>query len=270
MNFFWSGKRMSFMRYLTLASFRHWNPNFPITLWSTAINCQSKTWASKERDDGQYAGPDYMPQVEALNIQRKTWVQPRGGLTHTHASDLFRWELLSTDGGFYCDMDVLWVRSMEPLYAKHQQADAIFCMECGGTLCAIGFFGASSGCPIFGDIRTAALRNYTPGLYESAGAVSVSRAAGLDHDVHAGQKIVPAFCKRYPELRIVQVPDETLYHFDCNTYPAIYDTTAEVPEGVVGIHWFGGAQASQKWNNLLTADNLHEFDNTFCKYARML
>lgn len=267
-NFFWSGPRMSFMRYLTLASFRRWNPDFSMVLWSPATPCIGKTWHSFELDDTGYTGPDYMPMLDALDIERKTWTPSASNLSHSHASDLFQWELLSTTGGFYADMDILWVRSMKPLYEQYKDVDSLFCLERNGEVCAIGFFGASPACPVFKDIHAASLKHYSPRGYETAGALAVYCAAGSNGYIYPGSKVLNAFRARYPQLTISQAPDETLYYFNCDTYPGIFETSVELPKVSVGLHWFGGGPCSQKWNRLLTADNFRDYDNTFTRYCQ--
>jgi hypothetical protein len=263
--FFWSGPRMSFMRYLTLRSFRHQNPDWQMTLYSPDTPCADKTWATVEQDDSGYSGADCTSMVDALSVERKTWTAPLPGLSHSHASDLFEWDLLATVGGFYSDMDVLWLRPIEPLYQQHRAADALFSLEDGGTVCPIGFFAASQGCPIFQDIRTTALSEYMPQGYETAGTLALYRAAGLTCYTDPASKVLDAFRHRYPGVNIAVAPDETLYCYGTSTHPAIFQTTARVPNTAIGLHWFGGSPISQEWNRKLTAENWRNFDNIFTR-----
>jgi hypothetical protein len=268
-NFFWSGQRMSYMRYLTLYSFRYWNPHFTIVLWSPESPCKNKTWTTLELDDSEYIGMDYMPQLDTLNIERRTWESPFSSISHSQASDLFEWHLLSTEGGFYADMDILWIKSMAEIYAASSYADAIFCLERDGQDFAIGFFGSSQACPIFKDIYNMAIKNYNPNGYETAGTLAAK--ATINPEVKlTGTEVVNAFHRIYPELNVVRLPDETLYPFHCKNFQGIFNTETTVSKHCIGIHWFGGGIISQKWNRILTKDNIHDYKNTFTKYANCI
>lgn len=268
MNFFWSGPRMTFMRYMTLRSFRHWNPNFPMVLW-TADSCHGKSWNSTEMDDSECNNNDYSHLVDALQIERKTWTPPFNPISHTHASDLFRWWLLSTIGGLYADMDILWLNPIDTIHKNYLNSDSLCCMECNSSMFAIGFFGSSPNCPMFQDIYAKAIKNYSSHTYESAGAIAVYQSA---NNAKSARAVLGYFRIKYPTIRIVQLPDNAFYYFNCRTYPTIYTNTVKMPSQCLGLHWFGGGPASQQWNQLLTQENYTEYHNTFthhcCKVLR--
>ena len=262
MNFCWSGSRMTFMRYMTLYSFRKLNPNFRIILWSPSSPCRGKTWVSSEVDDDSYQGENYLPRIEDLKIERKTWSPMFEGLSHSQASDLFEWQLLSTIGGIYCDMDVLWLMPLESIRQAYWNSDVLYCLENNGQMFAIGFFGASPRCTMFQDIYHSAIRNYVPERYESAGISAAYLSTGRAHSAAA---TINYFKSKYPGLSISRLPDVSLYPFDCRNYPKIFTSTMDVSDRCLGLHWFGGGPVSQQWNRLLTAKNYKNYDNTFTR-----
>lgn len=262
MNFFWSGPRMTFMRYMTLYSFRHWNPNFRMVLWHPSDPCMGKTWSSVELDDTGYSGEDYLPRIENLNIDRRAWSPMFEGLSHSQASDLFEWHLLSTIGGLYCDMDVLWLQPIESIREAFWRSDVLYCLESDGKMFAIGLLGASPRCPMYQDIYLSAIRNYNPDRYESAGTFAVYKSTG---GAYKGLSVIECYKTRYPGLSISRLPDISLYQFDCRSYQQIFTSTTNVSERCLGLHWFGGGPVSQQWNRRLTAKTYKSYDNVFTR-----
>jgi len=65
---FWDGPRMSYMRYLTLATLRCLNPNLDIRLYrpSGFAGLREIAWKSGESQDFDYCGPDYTPRLADL------------------------------------------------------------------------------------------------------------------------------------------------------------------------------------------------------------
>ena len=154
MNFFWgNGPHMSFMRWLTLRSFRSCNPNWDIILHEPPAPCPSKTWTTHEEDDFGFNGENYYDHINDLRIERRSWTPPGPRMSAAHASDFFTWSLLSSQGGYYSDMDVLYVNSMDRVTDGVNDGDAMFCLQNDGM--AIGFLAACPECPIFADVNRA-------------------------------------------------------------------------------------------------------------------
>jgi len=264
MNFFWSGDSMTFMRYMTLYSLRKLNPDFRIVLWSPCYPCQGKTWVSSEVDDEGYCGENYLSKIGSLKIERRVWSPMFERLSHSQASDLFQWQLLSTIGGLYCDMDVLWLKPLESVNKQFWASDVLYCSENNGQMFAIGFFGASPRCKMVQDIYSSAIRNYEPERYESAGISAVYRSTSGGNSAPA---VIDHYRRKYPGMSISRFPDVFIYPFDCHNYPRIFTDSVNVSDKCLGIHWFGGGPISQKWNQLLTDKNYKDYDNTFTRYC---
>ena len=67
-SFFWTG-RMSWLRYLTLWSFRKLNPTWQVNLYYTEGPVAKRNWSLKTTDsDHAYGGPDYFSKLDALDI----------------------------------------------------------------------------------------------------------------------------------------------------------------------------------------------------------
>ena len=259
MGFFWAGPRLSWMRYMTIHSFRHHNPDWRIVLHRIEV-AGRKTWESGETQDAQ-SGPDYTERLKDLDIEVRPWEAPRRGLAPAHASDFCEWEQLGTRGGWFADMDILFVRPMPSV----RHANVVFCLQDG--YMAIGLLGASPGCRLFQEIARRALAGYCAADYQSTGAEAVYKLAKLG--IHwgrvnaPGDKCLARFRADYPDLAIVGLPPETVYPYSCKQINRIFGETNSLPAQCVGIHWFGGNSLSQQWNDRLTHENYREYRNTF-------
>ena len=149
MFFYWSGNNLSWMRYMTLYSFRKFNPDWEIVLYLSDNNNTVKTWNSPEEQDFiNYKGINYLDKITELNIkiEKVIFLDPNNskyvGLSPVHESDLFRYYQLYTNGGFYCDMDVLFFRPIDEFYnyVTQNNFDTIV-YQCSNYM-AIGFLGA--------------------------------------------------------------------------------------------------------------------------------
>jgi len=271
MNFFWDGTPLSWMRYTTLASFRKFNPAWDIHLYRPSVPCHTPRWRTPELDDREYAGRDYMADVDSLGVERKEWKPPLSQLAPAHASDVFQWDILGTIGGWYSDMDVLFTSPMDHAVGIFGNTDAVFCLETGGI--AIGFFGAAPQSPVFQSIYREAVRHNQAGSYQCSGVEAVYRAAGTwppkPNVSIGGYHAMDAFRTKHPGLAIADIPEHAIYHYDWQSFVRLYDADETIPtETCIGLHWFGGSPVSQKWNNLLTADNYTNYKMTFTTYAK--
>lgn len=270
MSFFWGGEHLSWMRYMTLASFRHFHPDWEMRLYTTNSG-KSPSWRSSEREDAsQYRGPDYSDRLASLGVFVIPWECPVPDLSFTHASDVCEWDILASDGGFYADMDVLFVRPID--YDNICHADAVFCLS-GGYM-TIGFMGASAGNALFRIIHTEATQNIDKTRYQFTGAEAFYRFAGLGANWPStqgpGRIVIDSIRKILPRLRVRTLNETDIYPWTYLELDRIFSSSSCVPKCCNAIHWFGASNISQEWNARLTEDNFREFDNTFTQYARKI
>lgn len=208
---------------------------------------------------GKYALDDVARELQAEIVK---WECRYAGKVYPHhASDFMEWEYLSTGGGWYMDMDILFVKPIPQL-----DADAVFCFAADSSVFTIGFIGASMGNPIFQDILSSARMNYNPAYHEATGALAAYAATRTDWRTKSpAQDTLNYFKQKYPKLELATLPDSSIYPFRCET---LFCNNAPLPSGMIGIHWFGGHPISQKWNSLLGEDNWENYDNSFTSAMR--
>jgi len=268
MNFFWADGPMSWLRYLTIKSFRTLNPDWEIKLHRTKTLGAHEKWKTGEvQDYAKYKGVDYSDRLDLLDVG-VFWETPHENLAPAHASDLFQWELLSTEGGFYSDMDILYTKPLD--YKSFVNQDVVSCHSLG--FMTIGFFGASADNPLFKAIRLEAMSSYNGESYQNTGAEAIYRLAGLDpiwgRTRRPGDVAMNKLKKMFSTLDYIELPQETFYPWAWNQIEDLWSSKESLPYNCCGIHWFGGAARSQQMNNLITPGNVAVGNCTLTNYAK--
>lgn len=276
MSFFWAGDRMSWMRYMTLKSFRHFHPDWEMLLYTTNVLNNAAGWSTHDMQDcSEYKGENYMKRLGDLDVKIVDWSPPVvkfPKLVPAQASDICEWEILADGDGFFSDMDILYVAPIP--YETLKKADVVCCLTLG--YMTIGFFGAAAGTKFFEDILIESHTGYSPGRYQSAGAEAIYRLGDLggcwSETVNPGDVAMRKLRKKYPHLDIVELKSEQIYPWSFREVQMIFERNRQVPEDCIGIHWFGASPHAQKWNNTLTADNYQEdkFRSTFTQYVALM
>jgi hypothetical protein len=259
MAFFWVG-RMSWLRWLTLSSFVRFNPDWEVVLYTADGGfVGSKHWKSDNDDDSSYEGPDYWEHIPKQVIIKK--FVPPSVMSAAQMCDLFQWWYLGTEGGFYADMDILWLRPFDETYKTCLSSNAVFCLE--GTILAIGLVGSTPNCPLFKAIYNGA-EIESNADYQHYGTNLLYRVFEIDsgRQPHPGKRFLHLARRIYPNLQIEEIPQNTVYPFIWDEAHKIFERKLPVPNSSVGIHWFGGGPISNKWNRLLTEDSWTNYDNT--------
>ena len=173
-SFYWGGGPLSYLQYLSLASFKHFNPNWEIILYMPKIQSTiSATWDTGEQKD-KFNGPDYLGEAKKiatvvefdfniLNIKKS--------LHEVCKSDIVRWWLLYEYGGLWSDIDILYTKPIDMSIMKYHDTALVF----HGTP-YIGFFMTKAGVKLFKDLYELAVERTTqnPNFnYQAFGAVLI-------------------------------------------------------------------------------------------------
>lgn len=301
---------MSWMRYLTLATFRRLNPNWEMVLYTEKQQrpCPTRPpWSTPERQDflapkrpsctgffvTDYGTPE---RLAALRVRQVAidfnWP---GAANPVYRCDLTRWMALGYIGGFFSDMDIVFVRPMDDVLRCVNRGGASGAAAADGVICfqghepAIGFAAAKNGGSRFYlDVLAAAKRSVAAGYteYQVAGTVAIEAAIGCRLKRGDMQRAYPVECdcaeslslahyltgivgRRYRE-RFLSLSMATVYPWRWTQTREIFDRChRELPGDCVGIHWFAGAKQSQNANGLTTEDNWTGFaENTLLYHAK--
>ena len=258
--FFWANSRMSFLRYMTLYSFRKCNPDWDMVLLlmhddKMVQDSGKKVWRENQ-DFTYYRGPCFLKNlslIKGLQIKRLEDY----GLEFLESypvniiADIFKWKTLSEMGGLVSDMDILYVKPLPSFegvengvfnYLKHSWP--------------IGFL-VSDGGKMFEEaygLSLERLKNLTD--YQSVGPL-------LFHDVMMSKEKNQKYKGQYTVL-----PNELVYPFinrrrlsdDWQEHLSIpFEKEPELPEECIGVHWYGGCDAAKKWMPRLVPEKINKY-----------
>jgi hypothetical protein len=244
-------------------------------LYLSDNNINSKTWNGTEKQDFfSYQGINYLNKIKDLNIIIEKVELPEtmklNNLSPIHESDLYRYYLLYSKGGFYCDMDVLFFRSIDSFYQNiiRNNIDTIL-YQCS-TYVAIGFLGSSINNTFYKDLFEFGIKNFNSNDYQSMGVdLFYSRYGGHRRNPF----IITNIMSRNPNLNIQSISSELIYHFDWTKISYNFSNMVypnNFPKESIGYHWYGGSEISQYHNNIMNENNYREFSNTFSAIAKKI
>ena len=246
MNFHWGDSPMSWLRYMTLASFRKYHPDWEMVLWQTPITA-AKTWQTGEASEA-YDGVDWRDELPALGVDVELTHAPEG-MPVQHAGDIVRWKRLA-EGELYSDMDILYFCALPPILRR----DGISCED--GILRVGLTSGTKDG--VFADVLEVARDNYDPSRYQSVGVEAVYHLA-FGHAVNDVNQAVGmdtlGLLTEVTGKPVYNIPTWWLHPIDSHQI----HNSSSIRNDAVGIHWFGGLYESVRLSDEMTPDNWHQF-----------
>jgi len=278
MMFFWANKEMSWLRFMTLYSFRKLNPSWKITLFLSEPNkVSTKTWGSSEQQDfHNFSGRDNFRNIEDIGIDIRTWkLEDREKATSdttgaSHKSNFFKWQQMANAGGFYSDLDILYVKPFDDFYQKCKNFDTVICHH---GYFSIGLLGSSGNNRFFSDLYEHTFKRYSPHGYQSAGVISLYSLCGK-YDKSSKPNWSTSFkamIDHYEDVSFYNIPMKLVYPWTSSQMKHVFEIEhTSVPNECIGIHWYGGHPLAQKYNNILNEENFQDYKNTYGHFVKGL
>lgn len=256
-NFYWNRETpLSYLRYLTLVTFRHHHPGWKMILWTSASNTAAR-WSGPERQDFNGTGADdYMGEVATLGVKLMTLPGKYDGMAPNYVSDIARWKTID-GGGWFFDLDQVIVRPFDDLC----HADFVTGAGYPGVIYC-GVLGASPSSRVPHIMIDAVAARITSGVtkYCQAGnwlLSSVIRSPEFHRDTEAENHDITPSQFFYPVA-------------DSSEVSAIYDGRITLPASAdnYALHWFGGHPDSQRFNAAYTGAMALTSEDTISRYIR--
>jgi len=231
---YWGGGKLSYLRYLTIETFHHYNPDWEIRLYYPQSFNKKYSWVGKEQ---KYKSKwiDWFPMIDSTVYKMIpiSWDDSiYKNMSEVHRSDYIRLTLLSSIGGLWSDMDILFIKSINQLAIntpKNSDVETVMCTNYYGH--SIGFMMASQNNEVFGNLEQNALKVYDTKEYQSMGA--------------------ELYNKLYPSIEdipnMIQLGMNTVYSYNCSQLKYIFDgkINAEIIDPhTIGLHWYAGGQVA--------------------------
>jgi hypothetical protein len=264
--FFWGNEKMSWMRYMTLYSFRKLNPSWEIILYKAKQKHWQKTWKTNNYQDFFcYNGADYFKKIQSLDIKIEQYKET--DITPSQISNFFKWEILSKNSGVYADMDILWFKPIDSFYEKVREFDTAICQT---QYVSIGLLASSGHNNFFQDLYRNAFKCYNGEYYQTAGIENVYNFLDC---VYRHEEVLNKARAKYTGLNFYNIPMDLIYPFDSKRIEEAFSSPCEIkdlPDETIGYHWYAARRVSQSFNNILTEDNYKEHNTLFSKIIPMI
>lgn len=272
MHLYWGGGNLSYLRYLTAASFRKHNPDWEIVVHtpkkSSTIN---KTWSTHENVD-YYTGPDYLYELQKISNLKFVYYDFDKTIVadshEVHRSDLIRWHILSTTGGLWSDFDIIYTKPMTSLAENNLQysnTDVFLCLldpdEDLIRYYTIGFMMSSPSNVFFKTMYQLSHIKYNPTDYQSIGA-NLLNAHFIDIEE------IKKFC---PILDFYSLNSKCVYSINHHNIAKFYENYKQennkflCDEHIIGFHWYAGSKESKQFESQFSPNSLYSFNNIIRK-----
>tara|TARA_B100001057_G_scaffold367975_1_gene371404 strand:+ start:53 stop:4261 length:4209 start_codon:yes stop_codon:yes gene_type:complete len=254
---YWDGSPLSYLNYLTVVSFNHYNPGWKIIVYMPIERTEGHSWKTHEQKI-KYAGPDYMDKLRRIHnvVIRKVSFNGIGFFDEASEvikSDYFRYHILHKHGGLWSDFDIMYTGSIGDKMSFDEET-IIFKTYIAGDngsgyyVYPIGMFLCQPRSTFFSYLVSKCVENYDPNEYQSIGAVMLSRLAEE---------------RALETIEGVRACNEDYYlpwaYNQLEQFLGYGHVDNVLPDANVGIHWFNGADRSKRYAIELE-DRLNNFE----------
>jgi len=241
-HFYWGGEKLSFLRYLSIYSFRKQNPDWKIKLHiPEVLGTIVPTWKTLEQKISksiQNNVSNCFDLIHDLNVEFVKHNFDKYGFSNTahevHKSDFLRWILLSGEGGVWSDMDILYVQPINYMIdnndLNNKTHTGVCCYDDG--IYAIGFLMSSQNNDFYKKISNLAIKKFKAKDYQSMGNKLFTRNENALH-----------------------INVQTVYSIQNIDFFLNYNLNVEDYYNAIGFHWYGGHPKTANLENTITTLN---------------
>ena len=239
----WSGAKLSYLRYLTFKSLRHFHPHSRIQLFTNKkFNKKGNAGITDLEFLTNSTQLDYMPKLKELGVEIvDTNFGPK--LFCYQQADMYRWIYLRDQGGIYLDPDQIILKSFKSLpldkydfmYSSYN-VNSIYAPS--GKFSPIGVLGGNNKAKIIQYVLSNILNYSKEGNYDALGVLMMD-------DV----------IKKLDMSSYFNAPSHYFYPAPIGDYMnEIYSGAMKLGGESYSTHWFGGTTPSQDFNRKYTEE----------------
>lgn len=252
---FFSGDTMSYLRYLTFKSLKHFHPDANIILYTTdEYSISGHNWSVEKQDfeaTDKIKSGNYFPKIKDLEIkiQKMGFVNSIRDATPNVQSDMFRWWFLKEVGGFYLDCDQIITK---PFNTLNLDTPLLYVYDPKTNYTPVGVIGGTKESKIVQFLVANFEKFYSKEDYNSTGPWMFIRTINMF-------KNEPGY----------NAPREFFYPvIESGLVTQIYNGSLKLTDNNYAIHWFGGHPKSQEFNNKYTEEFAKTSNDTISRFLR--
>ena len=272
-HFYWGNEKLSYLRYLSVLSFRKLNPDWKIKIHIPAVlNTDPPPWDTMHQKNIKI-NKDYFDQLKHLNVEIITqdFSNDFDNNAHeVHKCDFLRWKVLSEEGGVWSDIDILYVKSMdelaENLDEEYQKSIDIFLCCFRKSKHAIGFLMSAGNNIFYRKLYELAKENYDKTKYQCIGSKLI------DYNYHSQVKIRKAFGR---DTSVYFIDPASVYSLQEAEIPTFFSPPSSETidlinaPNIIGFHWYAGHPLAQEFESQLDLENVDQFDNFLSRIIKI-
>lgn len=262
---YWGERRLSWLRYLTIATFQKFNPDWQIKFYyPKVLQIDNKPWdiskhTTKLECADWFDAVSKIQNTECIAFDFES-IGFKNDLPEVYKSDIIRLYLLSHYGGIWSDMDIIYFKPMELSYLNNKdnwEIDTIICHN--GRHYSIGFLGSNPGNLFYNDLFNKSKIHAAEHDYQKFGTV----LWGINYQNEQSIK------EALPFLNIANIKMELVYPYRFNQNTLILKIDEQcLDQNTIGLHWFAGHPDATEWENKLTFDNYLQYHTTVTNTIR--
>jgi len=259
-------EEMSYLRYVSLLSIKKFCTGWTVKLHVPSVAGGAVTWKTGEQSQAgglreNFFGPalDAADEVIRHNFEDYGF---KNDAHEVHKADFLRWHLLSGEGGIWCDLDILFFKSIDQIGYQSglpEAADTIIHIYPDLKSHAIGLLGSAPKNELFALCKK---RSYNESLstYQAIGAELLNN----------GYKTMDRLTAAFPQLMVANITKSSVYHISPVTIPRLHSIgqLVDFPVTSIGCHWFGGHKLSQQYESLVYGPSVFMPNNTMSKMIK--
>jgi hypothetical protein len=241
---YWGGGVMPYIRFLTVKSFMKYNPDWKIMFWYPKYPTTHITWPT-----GELCYPvncdDYSSEMLKLPIKSMAVdfdeIGFKNTATEVHKSDFIRLHLLTTFGGVWSDMDIIYFKPITNLLVntiENRNKETFVCSSAYGH--SIGFLMSQPKSKFFQYLLDIIKSRPLPSQYQAIGPTLYNE---YFRNIETINQLSPA----------INLDMDVVYSHNAGSIP---DFLNNVPprftEGSIGAHWYAG---HSQWSEFFARTN---------------
>jgi glycosyltransferase involved in cell wall biosynthesis len=271
-HFYWGHPYISYLNYLSIYTFQKYNPDWDIRLYYPKKAFLEQTW----KDPNQkftFKGKDYCSELKKLPIKFIEFdmksIEISNDIAEVFKSEYLKNYLLSTIGGLWSDMDILYFKPMNKINVNIKYNEDITNVVSIDTkytnkwFHSIGFLLSSPNNEYHDFFFKEGKKQFDPTSYQSLGAVLFNKICPSIISIHA----------KFPNTKAVNMSYDTVYAYGYinRRWGLIYNSnnTVYYTNESIGCHWYGGWKEAEKYINEVNDTNYKKYNNVLCKTIRM-
>jgi hypothetical protein len=260
-HFYWGNEKLPYLRALSVISFHIHNRNFETFLYIPKKRFTGKnTWKSSEQNY-EVTAEDYFPYLRqnypAINIVEFDFdtIGVDSNMPEIFKCEFLKWHLLSTTGGIWSDMDIVYFKSMTAFNKNIMGKKDAQTFHCNNN--SVGFLLASKQNMFYKKIFDYAKKNFDPIYYQNIGP-DIFTKLNLFNPIIMSQN------------RIEVLDMDIVYPVSWKNIDDIFirDKSIMFTKNTIGLHWFAGHQMAAKFINEMNETNQINYNNTLSKAIR--